>query len=74
MTKKSVENIIKFENEITSWDRPSDNFKNTKFKGTNTKWQEMCLAGEDAPIDQRTGKSACLGNNQSYTSPVTMFV
>jgi hypothetical protein len=38
ISKKNVETIIKLENDITSWDKPSDNFKNTKFKGTNVKW------------------------------------
>ena len=75
LSKKSVQAIIKLENEITSWDAPSESFANEKFKGTNVKWTHMCFAGEDAKIDERSRESACLsGGYSAYASPVTLFV
>lgn len=60
LAKKNIEKIIKLENDVTSWDKPSDSFKNSKFKGTNVKWVDLCFAGEDAPEDPRSETAACL--------------
>lgn len=71
ITKKHIQNIIKLENEIIAWDKTSDNYKNKKFKNNanfKVKWRELCFAGEDAPIDPRTGQSECLTGNRSYVS------
>jgi len=56
-----------------TWNKPSNNFKNKKFKGDDIAWKDLCFAGEDAKIDPRTKSPACLGDGASYASPIKMF-
>ena len=70
---KAIRAIIQIEQQILAWDKPSGNFKNTKFNGASLAWQRICFAGENAPADPRTGSARC-HPTLSYNSPLLLFI